>query len=100
MLHRVLPLALLLSLAACVTESAPTSGRASAPPAVELDDALAAEIAAAPGADACVADGCPHGLSCDWVRGCVADVMFCCADEQCGAGRHCDFAGGGVCRGD
>jgi hypothetical protein len=50
-----------------------------------------------PDADACVDDGCPDGLACDWVQGCTAEVTFCCVDEMCGEGRFCDFDAGGLC---
>ena len=50
-----------------------------------------------PDADPCVDQGCPEGLTCDWVQGCVTEVTFCCVDEMCGEGRFCDFEAGGVC---
>lgn len=50
-----------------------------------------------PDAHACVDEGCPAALTCDWVQGCVTEVAFCCADEQCGEGRYCNFDAGGLC---
>jgi hypothetical protein len=60
-----------------------------------LDTDRIIETALAP--DACVDEGCPAGLSCDWIQGCTDQVTFCCVDEMCGEGRFCDFEAGGVC---
>ncbi|MBE7452238.1 MAG: hypothetical protein HS111_26155 [Kofleriaceae bacterium] len=110
----VLALALaLVTLGACAVDgAAPPAGEPIAPrgavparAALPADGAPALDPAAAafpvpgevPDAHACVDDGCPAGLRCDWVQGCREQVDFCCIDEMCGDGRRCDLEAGGVC---
>lgn len=101
MTHRYVA-ALLLFTAACLTApddgaDVPTAGRpAAAGPALVDADTVRLIVVEAE-ADACVEDGCPTGQVCDWILGCTDEVTFCCADEQCGEGRFCDFDAGGVC---
>ena len=57
-----------------------------------------ASVLADPDHDSCVTDGCPDGLACDWLQGCVAQVTFCCGDSACPAGDFCDFNSGATCQ--
>ena len=59
---------------------------------------LPALIADNPDTNACVTDGCPDGLTCDWLQGCVAEVTFCCGDSACPDGHFCDFNSGATCQ--
>lgn len=98
MTHRYVAV-LMLFAGACMTGPEDAARQPSAGDALDLASLEAVEaIVAEATPSSCVEDGCPTGQSCDWIEGCTDSVTFCCADDQCGKNRYCDFEGGGVCK--